>query len=95
VIGGCRVCKVPRAYFAAVGGDCNGLGERQCLCGGDVCICHNHGAVPCPGCPECDPTTVLVDDGWPRVFDAEPIAEAAAPKIATGRARSSRHARGR
>jgi hypothetical protein len=33
---------------------CGGTGERRCYCGGDVCVCHNHGAVECTGCWDCD-----------------------------------------
>lgn len=34
-------------------GPCNGLGVLHCECGGDFCVCHNHGEVECPGCEEC------------------------------------------
>lgn len=33
---------------------CGGLGVLHCYCGGDFCICHNHGEVPCDGCEDCD-----------------------------------------
>src|SRR5262252_7241127 len=33
---------------------CAGTGELDCLCGGDQCVCHNHGTVACPGCWACD-----------------------------------------
>lgn len=34
---------------------CGGSGVLLCYCGGDFCVCHNHGEVSCPGCPECEP----------------------------------------
>lgn len=34
--------------------DCGGSGVLYCECGGDLCVCHNHGEVPCPGCDDCD-----------------------------------------
>jgi hypothetical protein len=33
---------------------CGGTGEVSCYCGGDLCVCHNHGSVECPGCPDCE-----------------------------------------
>jgi hypothetical protein len=39
--------------FQSVGGGCGGLGGLDCHCGGDLCVCHNHGEVECPGCDEC------------------------------------------
>ena len=33
---------------------CNGTGHLHCYCGGDLCSCHNHGEVQCPGCEECE-----------------------------------------
>lgn len=33
---------------------CGGLGVVDCRCGGDFCVCHNHGEVECPGCPDCE-----------------------------------------
>ena len=42
-------------YFAPTpGGPCGGLGVFECLCGGDQCVCHNHGEVECPGCADCE-----------------------------------------
>lgn len=29
---------------------CSGSGEVQCHCGGDLCLCENHGDAPCPLC---------------------------------------------
>lgn len=40
-----------KAVFAE---QCGGGGFLHCLCGGDTCVCHNHGEVECPGCPDCD-----------------------------------------
>ena len=34
---------------------CAGTGELDCHCGGDLCVCHNHGTFPCPGCADCNP----------------------------------------
>lgn len=33
---------------------CGGMGIVDCRCGGDLCVCHNHGEVECPGCPDCE-----------------------------------------
>jgi hypothetical protein len=33
---------------------CGGAGELICLCGGDLCVCHNHGSIECPGCEDCE-----------------------------------------
>lgn len=33
---------------------CGGSGVLHCYCGGDLCVCHNHGEVQCDGCPDCD-----------------------------------------
>jgi len=33
---------------------CGGLGVMDCLCGGDLCVCHNHGEVQCFGCEDCE-----------------------------------------
>jgi len=29
---------------------CQGTRVVECLCGGDLCICENHGEKPCPSC---------------------------------------------
>ena len=29
---------------------CSGTGEVDCYCGGDLCVCANHGTMPCPHC---------------------------------------------
>jgi len=39
---------------------CGGLGERDCHCGGDLCVCHNHGTIECYGCEDCEG----YDDEW-------------------------------
>lgn len=41
-------------------GPCGGLGQLYCECGGDLCVCHNHGWVECPGCEDCEPE----HEGW-------------------------------
>jgi hypothetical protein len=33
---------------------CGGTGELNCECGGDLCVCHHHGATECPGCDDCE-----------------------------------------
>lgn len=33
---------------------CDGAGTLSCHCGGDLCVCHNHDEVECPGCAECE-----------------------------------------
>ena len=30
--------------------ECCGTGELDCHCGGDICVCYNHGTYPCPHC---------------------------------------------
>ena len=32
---------------------CGGMGVLHCYCGGDQCVCHNHGEVECDGCEDC------------------------------------------
>ena len=29
---------------------CNGMGEVDCHCGGDLCVCENYGSAICPLC---------------------------------------------
>lgn len=42
---------------------CAGTGELDCLCGGDQCVCHNHGTVECEGCYACAaPTGAMSQD---------------------------------
>lgn len=33
---------------------CGGSGAVECECGGDLCVCHNHGEIECYGCPDCE-----------------------------------------
>jgi len=42
--------------------DCGGSGVLNCECGGDICTCHNHGEVQCPGCPDCEEFDEDMDD---------------------------------
>lgn len=50
-------CGEPRPYFetspALMSSSCAGTGELDCLCGGDQCVCHNHGTIECDGCGAC------------------------------------------
>lgn len=32
---------------------CGGTGTIHCYCGGDQCVCHNHGSMDCDGCEDC------------------------------------------
>lgn len=47
-------CGVKNPYFAPVAGGCGGTGMVNCYCGGDQCVCHNHGEIECPGCWDCE-----------------------------------------
>jgi hypothetical protein len=50
--------------------DCGGSGWLDCHCGGDICVCHNHGQeVECPGCPDCGRDDDLDDDDYPDEED--------------------------
>lgn len=33
---------------------CGGSGTLHCYCGGDLCVCHNHGEIECDGCEDCE-----------------------------------------
>lgn len=44
---------------------CGGSGVVNCFCGGDFCVCHNHGESECLGCPDCEEE----DDDY---YDEEP-----------------------
>ena len=33
---------------------CGGTGMIYCECGGEFCVCHNHGEIECPGCEDCE-----------------------------------------
>jgi hypothetical protein len=41
---------------------CGGSGMIQCFCGGDQCVCHNHGEYECSGCDDCG--IDIDDDDW-------------------------------
>ena len=43
-------------------GGCGGLGSVICHCGGDLCVCHHHGEIECPGCADCESDDEF-DDG--------------------------------
>lgn len=46
---------------------CGGSGILHCMCGGDLCVCHNHGEVECDGCPDChdhDEESFFDDDDY-------------------------------
>lgn len=60
----CHACDEPNAHFEEVDGSCGGSGTLQCICGGDFCICHNHGEVDCPGCEDCDGNGDFDDDDF-------------------------------
>jgi hypothetical protein len=45
---------VRNPYFAPLYGRCGGYGHISCICGGDFCVCHNHGDVECDGCVDCE-----------------------------------------
>ncbi len=40
--------------FAPMPSRCGGSGYMECECGGDLCVCHNHGEMECFGCPDCE-----------------------------------------
>jgi len=50
-------CGAKRGWFSIsfVDRSCGGLGVLDCHCGGDLCICHNHGEIDCGGCSDCEP----------------------------------------
>lgn len=41
-------------FSPCLGDSCGGTGSVDCFCGGDQCVCHNHGETDCPGCPDCE-----------------------------------------
>ena len=57
-------CGVKNPYYADVEGSCAGTGQLTCHCGGDLCVCHNHGEVECFGCPDCDDQGDFDDDDY-------------------------------
>ncbi len=46
-------CGIKNPYYAPLPRRCGGSGVLDCHCGGDQCVCHNHGEVECFGCPDC------------------------------------------
>ena len=48
-------CGERNPHYEDLRGTCGGSRSIDCLCGGDFCVCHNHGEVECPGCPDCEP----------------------------------------
>lgn len=47
-------CGEHNPYFSTLTETCGGTGTLYCICGGDFCICHNHGEAECGGCPDCE-----------------------------------------
>lgn len=47
-------CGEKHPYYAPIPTKCEGYGHYECMCGGDFCVCHNHGEVECDGCPDCE-----------------------------------------
>ena len=44
---------------------CGGNGSTDCHCGGDQCVCHWHGEIPCDGCSDCATFDDFgYDDDW-------------------------------
>lgn len=52
----CGATGCPDELFddSGIDGGCGGTGTLDCLCGGDFCVCHNHGETECPGCEDCE-----------------------------------------
>jgi len=42
---------------------CQNTGSVDCYCGGDLCVCENHGEMLCPSCGG-QPLPDDDDDGW-------------------------------
>lgn len=42
---------------------CGGTGVLDRHCGGDLCVCHNHGEAECYGCPDCEGDDEEWEDG--------------------------------
>lgn len=60
-------CGEVAPHYEPLPATCGGLGTIECECGGDnLCVCHNHGAVECSGCEECEDWDDAEgdDDGW-------------------------------
>lgn len=69
-------CGAKNPYHAEIHGGCGGMGILNCICGGDLCVCHNHGEVECFGCPDCEdreddddchPEDLTMEEYWNRV----------------------------
>lgn len=60
-------CGVRNPYFAPIREGCGGLCVLNCFCGGDLCVCHNHGEADCLGCPDCD------EDSYEDFYDDEEL----------------------
>lgn len=61
-------CGIKNPYFHPINDTCGGSGLLNCHCGGDQCVCHNHGEVECFGCEDCqsenDQDFYDQQDGW-------------------------------
>ena len=57
-------CGEENAWFSDLGLEdgCAGTGTLHCFCGGDLCVCHNHGGIECPGCDDCEAVTDADDE---------------------------------
>lgn len=51
----CGAVGMPDDLFSSdIDDSCGGSGLLRCYCGGDQCVCHNHGEIECPGCDDCE-----------------------------------------
>lgn len=50
---------------------CGGQGYLDCYCGGDQCVCHNHGGIDCDGCEDCEGDEWDDDDDGMRDEDRD------------------------
>jgi hypothetical protein len=65
--------RVTDADFEPINGGCGGIGTLYCDCGGDFCVCHNHGEVQCDGCEDCDAGGFGEgDDGYDSDYEDRP-----------------------
>jgi len=65
---------------------CGGSGLLYCECGGDFCVCHNHGSIQCDGCSDCEPDDDQYDwydddDRWDTPEARNRLAEIAEQEI--------------
>jgi len=72
-------CGVRNPYFETVAAPCGGTGILYCICGGDFCVCHNHGEVECDGCSDCDFDLAIDDADFDEIPYYEPWPEPTAP----------------